>query len=122
MNSMQPSKAILVLVIIIQTLGCATAKVWNDESQDKYVEVLPQDKEDVEVALKASGKKYYCNKLYESRYPDLKDCYVKVDDDRFKAKLYQTPKAVVTDVGNTIIIIGEITLQLFAQGSFGHGR
>jgi len=96
---------------LLLTTSCATTELWSGNSKDEYIKLLPKEEsEDVELALKGSGKEYYCKDLYYSTHKNNKICYMKISEAKkskdLKVKFLKTPEAVVTDVGNTIFFVG----------------
>lgn len=90
--------------------GCETTKLWQ-EPQEQYIKIVPQTPdEDVELALKDSGREYHCKQLYYSTHANDKVCYVKVNTgqklDNIGIKLLKTPEKLAIDAGRTILVIG----------------
>jgi len=112
--------------LLLLISGCETTKLWSGNPADEYIKVVPQSPdEDVELALKQSGRKYSCQDLYASSYPNNKVCYAAwTADDRvknIKVKLLKTPETLALDAGRTILVVGYVTLETLARMNFHSG-
>jgi hypothetical protein len=60
--------------LVVLLAGCeSTSQLWTGKPEDAFVKVVPTTvDEDVEVALRQSGREYYCQHLYDSTYPNNK--------------------------------------------------
>ena len=115
---------VVFLALIIS--GCETAKLWSGNADEEYVKVTPQSAdEDVESALKRSGRAYYCQDLYASTHPNNKVCYAKLTtEDKIKKieiKLQKTPESLVVDTGHTIKVVGSVALNILMHSNFHKG-
>jgi hypothetical protein len=104
------------VLLILLFSGCETAEVWQENNNDKYVEVIPASgNEDIEAYVQATKQPYYCRILEEGSGSGNKVCYVKPGGKAFfkdiQLKLFKTPKAVATDVGTFIQVIGYFILE-----------
>lgn len=88
--------------------------MWQDNQSDQYVKVIPQSPEDdVESALKSSGREFQCKQFDYTTRQYNKVCYVKVSPtENLQVKLLKTPETLVTDAGNTVKVVGYVLLQL----------
>ena len=100
--------------------GCETAKLWQGSESDEYVKVVPQSpEEDVETALKSSGREFQCKELYYSTHPNNKVCYAKVSStENLQVKLLKTPETLVTDAGNTVKVVGYVLLNIAMHSGY----
>lgn len=109
------------LIIAFLTLilfGCETTRLWSGGGQNECVEIIPKTSdEDVESALKQSGRGYFCQQLYASTHPNNKVCYATLTkEDKIKnieIKLRKTPETLATDAGNTVKVVGSVALDVF---------
>jgi len=112
-----------VIALALLASGCETTQLWV-EPQESYVKVIPQSPdEDVEPALKNSGREYHCKQLYYSSHANNKICYAKVTSeeklDSIGVKLLKTPEKLVIDAGRTILVIGYVALAMKGHISTG---
>ena len=78
--------------------------------------MVPEYKgQDVVKFLNETGEDYYCKNSNSEN-----TCYLKSKSKTkmkaIGAKLYKTPKALITDVGESMLIIGYVVLQIGANG------
>lgn len=116
----------LILFSLLLLYGCETTKLWRGEPGDEYIKVVPQSvNDDVESALSDSGRKYYCQQLYASTYPNDKICYAQLTaEDKVKniqIKLFKTPDALAVDAGQTIKVVGSVALNILMHSSAHKG-
>ena len=116
----------IFLAVVLLISGCETTKLWNGSSDDEYIKVVPRStNEDVEYALKERDRKYYCQALYASTYPNDKVCYAKMtNEDKVKniqIKLLKTPEALALDTGNTIKVDGSVALNMLIGSNIHKG-
>lgn len=97
--------------------GCETAKLWSESPNGGFVKIVattPED--DVEVALKQSGREYYCQDLYASTHPNNKVCFAKFTTEAklqdTQVKLLKTPETLVLDAGHTIKVVGSVAFDI----------
>lgn len=109
----------LLLLAISCTLsisGCATTKLWSSSTYERYVLITPKHKDDdVEAALEASGKNYYCKIRISRKHADKKSCYMSETEARsLSEKIIATPEAVLLDIlmpiVTTVAIVGYLVL------------
>lgn len=119
-------KITLLIIYAVLCSSCATRNLWTDaDIGAKYLEVSSNNGEDVEAALKSSGKEYYCSFTSHPAGGLTKACYVKhYPSDKMETveiKLFQTPKALLVDVGIaalvTVYVIGSVTLDWVLAGN-----
>ena len=115
--------ATLILAISILIQGCETKKVWNGAFQKEYLQIIRSEQgEDVEAVLEKSGKQHYCDTVNINGVAK-KTCYVPVPAGFYEntkdigVKLLNTPEAIATDTGKTVMVVGYITLALFCKPS-----
>ena len=116
----------VVLYFLLLLAGCETTKLWTGNPGDDFAKVEPTTpNEDVEAALKQSGREYYCQDSYASRYQINRVCYVKrTTEDRIanlKVKLLKTPVTLAVDAGHTIIVVGSVALYLVVNSGYTKG-
>ncbi len=115
----------LVFILVIMLCGCETAKMWREKIPEKFIEIIPKSEaEDVEAALKESGREYYCQNFYASTYPNNKVCYVKITQDavdHIQIKLLKTPKTLVIDAATTIVVIGYVAFDVLIHSDYHRG-
>ena len=118
-------KIILLIICAVLSSSCATGHLWTDESiGSEYLEVSSNNGEDVEAALKSTGKEYHCSFTSHPLGGLTKACYVKhYPSDKMAAveiKLFKTPKAILIDVGLaaylTVRVIGSVALNHVLTG------
>ena len=107
---------LLVISLMLLCSSCATTNLWLS-GNNEYVEIIPTTPdEDVEAALKDSGRGYFCQQLYASSHPNNKVCYATLTKEdklrNIEIKLRKTPKTLVTDAGNTIKVVGYVAIDL----------
>lgn len=107
-----------IFTLLALTLsGCETTKLWSNGGQHEYFEVIPKTPdEDVESALKQSGRGYFCQQLYASTYPNNKVCYATLTHEEkiknIEIKLRKTPETLAIDAGHTIKVVGTVALDV----------
>jgi hypothetical protein len=105
----------IVFTLVLILCGCETTKLWRGDPADEFIKIVPATSdENVETALKASGREYYCQDLYASTHPNNKVCYARLTaEDKIKntqVKLLKTPEALALDAGHTIKVVGSVAL------------
>ena len=115
---------VLLVAAFALMSGCTnTAEVWKTTPQDEYVKVVPASTdEDVELALKDSGREYHCTVLYQSSYPNNKVCYARLTmadkQQNIRVKLLNTPEALAIDTARTVTVVGYVVLQSLAVSGY----
>ena len=105
------------------TSGCvSTEALLTKKPPENYLEVVQDGPiENVEAALKASGKPYVCKEFYAGKgsHENRRACFVKApDESRYKelgVKLSELPRAILVDTGNTALVVGKVYLQIMMQ-------
>ena len=110
------AKKIIVCLLVTLLQSCETSKVWHENYPDQYFEVVPEYKgQDVVKYLNETGEDYYCKDV-----SNIKTCYLKSKSktrmEAVGAKIYKTPKALITDLGESILIIGYVVIRVGANG------
>lgn len=113
-------RTLAVILALLCVTGCETAKLWKGSESDGYVKIVPESpEEDVEAALKQSGREFQCKELYYSTHPNNKVCYAKVSAaENLQVKLLKTPETLVTDAGNTVKVVGYVLLNIAMQSGY----
>lgn len=116
----------IVFSLALILAGCETTKLWQENSGEDFVKIAPTNSdEDVEVALKESGREYYCQDLYASTHPNNKICYTKLTtEDKIKniqVKLSKTPEMLAVDAGHTIKVVGSVALNIIMHSGYRKG-
>lgn len=99
----KPSFTVFLLLLIT---GCTTTTLWSGNTSKEYIKIIPKYKtDDVELALKETNRKYYCEELYASTYPNNKICFMEKQEAlKLKEKIIATPEALATDVAASATI------------------
>jgi hypothetical protein len=106
------NRHVLIICAAFALAACATHDVWQKNYRpDEYLQVS-NNSPTMRAELASSGLKYFCT-------GDLANpqqaCYVEKTSAQkfgeFADALYKTPKAVLIDVGQTILVVGYIALE-----------
>lgn len=116
----------IVFSLALFLAGCETTKLWQGTPDEDFVEIATTNPdEDVEVALKRSGREYYCQDLYATTRSNNKVCYVKLTtEDKIKniqVKLLKTPETLAIDAGHTIKVVGSVALNVIMHSGYHKG-
>lgn len=116
----------IVFSLALFLAGCETTKLWQGNPEQDFVKIIPTNSgDDVEVALKQSGREYYCQDLYASTHPNNKVCYAKLTtEDKIKqiqVKLLKTPETLAVDAGHTIKVVGSVALNVLMHSGYHKG-
>lgn len=103
-----------VLFLCLLVSACTLIyNTWATEPLD-YIEFVSENNIDVEEVLKRSNEKYFCVGVEGE-----KSCYVRRTNlDKLEIKLYKTPEAIATDVGNVIYVTGYILVGAYLPNGF----
>jgi hypothetical protein len=116
----------LIFYLLLLLAGCETTKLWTGNPGEDFIKVVPTNpNEDVEAALKQSGREYYCQDLYASTHANNKVCYIELTTDdkikQIKVKLLKTPLTLAIDAGHTIKVVGSVTLYVIINSGYTKG-
>jgi len=118
-------KITLLIIGAVLCSSCTMSKSWMSENRGaQFISVTSQNGEDVEPALKLSGKNYYCSYTTSSAGGLDKACYVRYyPSDKMtdtKVKLFETPRALLVDAGEAalvaIYVVGSIAVGHVPRG------
>lgn len=116
----------IAVCFVLLLAGCETTELWTEKPGEDFIKVVPAAAdEDVEIALKQTGREYYCQSLYESSYPNNKVCYTRLtSEDKIKklqVRLFKTPESLAIDAGRTITVVGSAALKIVMSSGYYSG-
>jgi|GEM_PF-1759810 len=122
---MKMRQVVGIVYVALAMAGCATSEVLSREVPDKYIEVIPEDPTtDVEASLKASGKDYVCKEFYfgQGSSKNRRACFIKAPEESIYktlgVKLQEVPEALLVDTGKTMLVVGQVALEIVLQNVF----